>query len=51
MKSELCEVCGEAVQTMCFRGTGVCRELCRKKRDGEEPTRKALTDAPIGGER
>jgi predicted nucleic acid-binding Zn ribbon protein len=35
----ICEVCGKTIETMIFRGTGVCGELCRKKR-----TRNSLDD-------
>lgn len=30
-----CGQCGRFYTTMIFRGTGVCSEDCRKKRDGE----------------
>jgi hypothetical protein len=26
----VCEVCSQVVQVMCFKGSGVCSELCRK---------------------
>jgi len=32
---EFCEVDGNEVRTMTFKGTGVCSETCRKKRAGE----------------
>jgi hypothetical protein len=31
----MCEVDGKQIRTMAFKGTGVCCELCRKKRAGE----------------
>lgn len=31
-----CRVCGKEPQVMAFRGTGVCSELCRKERDGDQ---------------
>ena len=30
-----CEKCGRDITVMCFKGTGVCGELCRKLRAGE----------------
>lgn len=40
--SSLCKMCGNPIKVMAFKGTGVCCELCRKKRDndfkpGEQP--------------
>lgn len=29
----VCEIDGNVIQTMCFKGTGVCCENCRKVRD------------------
>lgn len=34
-KGEFCEVCSNVVRVMSYKGTGVCSETCRKKRDGE----------------
>lgn len=28
-----CEMCGNRITVMCFLGTGVCSEQCRKKRE------------------
>lgn len=42
-----CSVCHTKIETMCFRGTGVCSEKCRKKRDGDVPHGAALVSAPI----
>lgn len=30
-----CSECGRSIAVMAFKGTGVCSEDCRKKRDGE----------------
>jgi hypothetical protein len=32
----MCEVCKGQITMMCFRGTTVCCENCRKVRDGEK---------------
>ena len=34
--SDICIICGSKIEVMIFKNTGVCCELCRKKRDGEE---------------
>lgn len=31
----VCVMCMSNIETMCFRGTGVCGEICRKVKDGE----------------
>ena len=31
-----CRVCGKKIKVMCFKGTGICSEICRKRRDREE---------------
>lgn len=33
---EKCKICPNLIMSMAFRGTGVCSENCRKKRDGEK---------------
>ncbi len=41
-----CEVCNSVIKTMCFRGTGVCSELCRKVREnGNGPRGKGAREA------
>lgn len=30
----ICGMCGNKIRTMCFRGTGICGENCRKKAIG-----------------
>lgn len=45
MKEELCEVCGKKIETMAFRGTGVCGDDHRKVRAGEKDPARALTHA------
>ncbi len=30
-----CTQCGQPILVMAFKGTGVCSELCRKKRDND----------------
>lgn len=42
---EQCKICGNPVNTMSFRGTGVCGENCRKIRDGEIDDPKAQVHA------
>lgn len=38
-KKKRCEVCDKKIKTMIFRGSGVCSDDCRKKRDGDfQPT-------------
>jgi hypothetical protein len=32
---DICEVDGKVIKVMCFKGTGVCGEICRKIRDKE----------------
>lgn len=39
---EGCQVCGRAITVMAFRKTGVCCEICRKKRMGEPYEEKPL---------
>ena len=34
-ETEQCKVCNDPIQVMCFKGTGVCSELCRKAREGK----------------
>jgi hypothetical protein len=34
--TEFCESCFDPILTMAFRGTGVCSDDCRKKRDGDD---------------
>jgi hypothetical protein len=41
--TEHCEVCGQAVRVMVFRGTKVCSTLCEKKRKGEVDQPKAVS--------
>lgn len=33
--SKICEICYKKIEVMCFKGTGVCGEICRKIRDKE----------------
>lgn len=33
--NELCVVCTQKIEVMCFKGTGVCSEQCRKFAEGE----------------
>ena len=33
--SDDCKICGKPIQVQIFRNTGVCSELCRKKRDND----------------
>lgn len=40
--SKFCSECGASIETMCFRGTGVCSENCRKRRDHEVHDSRAL---------
>jgi len=47
----VCTNCGGIIQVMCFRGTGVCSEICRKDRDGDHSKSHAIIEAPVGGER
>lgn len=49
MASEKCSECNKPVETMAFKGAGVCGELCRKRRDGETPEVRSQTDAGITG--
>lgn len=35
MRTEACTECGKNVEVMCFRGTGICSENCRKDRDND----------------
>lgn len=47
--SNICEVCGNQIQVMAFKGTGVCCDLHRKVRAGEmtlEDTKKFQTINP-----
>jgi predicted nucleic acid-binding Zn ribbon protein len=37
MPDEKCSVCTRPIRTMVFKDTGVCSDLCRKKRDGDDP--------------
>lgn len=30
---EICDICSKEVMVICFKGTGVCSENCRKGRD------------------
>lgn len=48
---DLCCMCLKKIETMCFRFTGVCSELCRKDRDNDHSKNHAIIEAPIGGER
>lgn len=41
----VCTECSCLIQTMAFKGTGVCSELCRKRRDGENKTEEARVSA------
>lgn len=34
-KWERCDVCGDEIKVMIFKGRGVCCELCRKKQTGD----------------
>lgn len=36
-QKEFCGVCKSEILTMSFKGTGVCGENCRKRRDKETP--------------
>lgn len=36
MQYEKCDVCTRDIRVMAFMGTGVCCDLCRKKRDGDD---------------
>ena len=49
--SELCVMCGIKIETMSFKGTGVCSELCRKDRENDHSKSHAIIEAPAGGER
>lgn len=35
---ETCTNCGAVIRTMAFKGTGVCGDICRKARDGDDPS-------------
>lgn len=45
MPTDTCSECGNKIQTMCFKGTGVCCENCRKVRDGEVAVVRATVHA------
>lgn len=42
---ELCGMCNAPIQTMCFKGTGVCGERCRKLRDNQLTIEEAVRGA------
>ena len=39
---ECCCMCGKDIETMVFKGTGVCGDQCNKKRAGVEQEVRAL---------
>lgn len=41
-ENQICMVCLATITTMCFRGTGVCGEQCRKRRDNESTEQRAV---------
>lgn len=45
LNNEFCSECNKKIDVMCFRGTGVCSELCRKARDGERDQIRAQVHA------
>jgi len=47
---EICEVDGNPVRTMAFKGTGVCCETCRKIRAGENLDRLGIINAKALGD-
>lgn len=49
MVKQDCEICGKKIETMSFRGTGVCGENHRKIRDGEISPSRAQVDAGVTG--
>ena len=42
---EECSMCNAPIQTMCFKGTGVCGERCRKLRDNQLTIEEAVRGA------
>lgn len=44
MNKANCTVCHDPIETMTFRGTGVCCEICRKERDGELTPEQAAVE-------
>ncbi len=39
----MCTVCGGPILVTIFRGSGVCSEICRKKRDGDDHFNKEMS--------
>jgi hypothetical protein len=40
---DCCIMCGVKIEMMCQKNTNVCSELCRKDRDGDHATARAIS--------